>query len=500
MESNRKESLSPSVVNPGLECREGDSFSMKTQPLPHQLDVWRQTKDRRYFALFLEQGLGKTKIALDTAGWLLKQGRINRMLVIAPNGVHLNWVRNEMPKHCPVPYDSMAWRSNLGTKALTYIEDMINEKSWDRLQILCMNVEATRTRRGYETAFRFASSGYCLTVVDESTTIKTMRAQQTRAVLTLGRVSDYRRILTGTPVAHNPIDLYSQCKFLDKRALPYSTLSEFKANFAIEDRMTLGTRSFLRVIGFKNLNRLSEMLSDFSVRLTKDECLDLPEKIYLTRYVGLTDEQRSVYQSIKEQALTELEGGSVTVASALTVLNKLMQVTTGFVYDDEKQGHEIKNHRVEVLLDLIEETEGKVVIWIPFRFNTKQIIKALEKEHGTGSTVTYTGGDSTTDRADAVDAFQHDPTVRFLIATSAGAKGITLTAATTAVYYGNGTRLENRIQSEDRIHRIGQNKSVNIIDLITPDTVDEHVMQILRNKGEIANILLKNIGNLRDIL
>jgi SNF2 family DNA or RNA helicase len=242
------------------------------------------------------------------------------------------------------------------------------------------------------------------------------------------------------------------------------------------------------VNGFKNLSELSEKLKGFSYRVLKEDCLDLPEKIFTKRHITLTPEQSKVYKQMKEQALAVLKGKQVTSVSALTQLMRLHQITCGHFVADDGSVQEIKNNRLNELMDVLDEVEGKAIIWAHYQHDIKSIVKEIEKVHGQGSVVTYYGLTPQDERQDNIKKFQDDDDTRFLVGTpSTGGYGITLTAANTVIYYSNGYDLEKRLQSEDRAHRIGQKKSVTYVDILAEDTVDEKIVKALRKKINIAS-------------
>ena len=245
------------------------------------------------------------------------------------------------------------------------------------------------------------------------------------------------------------------------------------------------------VNGFKNLAELSDKLKPFSYRVLKEDCLDLPDKIYMKRQIKLTKEQQKVYDQMKKEALAFFNGKRVTTVSALTQLMRLHQITCGHFTSDDGSTQVIKNNRINELMDVLDEIEGKAIIWAHYQHDIVNIIKEVEKVHGPGSIVDYYGLTPQEQRQPNIKKFQSDPECRFMVGTpSTGGYGITLTAANTVIYYSNGYDLEKRLQSEDRAHRIGQKKSVTYVDLICEETVDEKIVKALRKKINIASEVL----------
>ena len=328
-------------------------------------------------------------------------------------------------------------------------------------------------------------------VIDESTTIKNPKAKRTKNIIDLAEDAKYRRIMTGSPVTKNPLDLFSQCYFLDPFHLQHESYYSFRMRYAIMKTANISGRKIELVAGFKNLGELSDKLKPFSYRVLKEDCLDLPEKIYMKRHIKLSPEQLKVYDQMRKEAMAILEGKQSTTVNALTQLMRLQQITCGHFTADDGSIQRIPNNRVSELIDILEETEGKAIIWAHYQWDIKDIIKEVVKVHGPGSIVDYYGLTPQDERQDNIRKFQDDPRCRFIVGTpSTGGYGITLTAANTVIYYSNGYDLEKRLQSEDRAHRIGQKKSVTYVDLMCDDTVDEKIVKALRKKINIASEVL----------
>jgi len=423
---------------------------------------------------------------------LYDQGQINAAVVIAPKGVYRNWERLEIPAHLP---------DHIETRVTTWVapssrtkEDKKNieelSKSFQGLDIFLMNIEALSNKPAAEFLARYLNSTNSLLSVDESTTIKTQNASRTKNLVRASRFAKYRRILTGSPVTKNPLDLYSQCQFLDEDLLGFSSYYAYKARYAIEVKRHSSTHSFNHIVGFRNLEELSQKLGSFSFRVLKEDCLDLPAKIYSPRHIELSKEQEKVYNDLATFAITQLEGETLSVNNTMTMLLRLHQITCGYLpTDDGTPPVPIKNNRMAELLDVLEEVDGKVIIWANYRYSIFDIEKNLQKKFGEDSVVTYFGDTKDKDRQEIVKRFQ-DPEspVRFFVANQqTGGYGLTLTQAHTVVYYSNNYDLEKRIQSEDRAHRIGQKNNVTYIDIICEKTVDENIVNSLRNKIDLAS-------------
>ena len=245
--------------------------------------------------------------------------------------------------------------------------------------------------------------------------------------------------------------------------------------------------------GYRRLDELSEILKKFSDRVLKQDCLDLPEKTYVERQVDLTDEQKETYATMKSAALAKLKGKMATAPHVLTQLMRLHQITCGHLKNDDDSITEIKSNRMNALLEVLEEVEGKAIIWANYVYDIKQIVNTISKKYGSDSIVQYYGAIPAEQRQKNIEKFQ-DPksNARFFVGNpQTGGYGITLTAANNVIYYySNGYDLEKRLQSEDRAHRIGQKKAVTYVDLIAPKTVDEKIRKALRKKINIATEIM----------
>ena len=467
-------------------------YKFKTEPYAHQLSALEKSWDKKVYAYFMEMGTGKSKVLVDNMAMLYDKGKINGALIIAPKGVYRNWYSQEIPNHLAshIDHKTVLWTA-LTSKTKDKEYQQLFKVDLD-LHILIMNVEAFSTKKGLEFATRFLNCHNSLVAVDESTTIKTPTAKRTKAILALGKLAKYRRILTGSPVTKSPLDLYTQCGFLNEELLGFGSYYSFRNRYAVMRNANFGGRRVQLIAGYQRLDELAKILKPFSDRVLKEDCLDLPEKTYIEREVELTSEQLQTYSTMKAAALASLKGKRATAPHVLTQLMRLHQITCGHLKNDDDTITELKSNRVSSLLDLLEEVEGKVIIWANYVYDIKHIVAAIAKKYGEDSIVQYYGAIPSEMRQKYIETFQ-DPEskARFFVGNpQTGGYGITLTAANTVVYYSNGYDLEKRLQSEDRAHRIGQKKAVTYVDLITPKTVDEKIRKALRKKINIATEIM----------
>ena len=467
------------------------NYKFKKKPYKHQITALEKSWNRETYAYFMEMGTGKTKVLIDNLAMLYDKGKVDGALIVAPKGVVGTWYNQELPSHLPDHIENVTvlWQPNITKKQQENLDSLFEPE--ESLHILIMNVEALSTTKGRDFAAKFLSSHNTLMAIDESTTIKNPGAKRTKNILKLSEDAKYRRIMTGSPVTKNPLDLYSQCKFLSPWLLDSTSYYAFRNRYAEMKTLHLHGRSVQVVDKFKNLGELSNQLKGFSYRVLKEDCLDLPDKIYMKRNIKLSPDQNKLYIQMKETALANLNGKQVTTVNALTQLMRLHQITCGHFTADDGTTQLISNNRIDELMNVLEETEGKAIIWAHYQYDIHAIIKNIVKEYGPESVVDYYGLTPQDERQPNIKKFQDDPRCRFMIGTpSTGGYGITLTAANTVIYYSNGYDLEKRLQSEDRAHRIGQQKSVTYVDLICNETVDEKIVEALRKKINIASEVL----------
>lgn len=485
---------------------------MKTEPMAHQvLGVQRLKANPKFFALAADQGTGKTRMLLEDIEHQHKTGLITAALVIAPKGVHINWVRREVPIHMSVPVQTDFWVSGAGVRRKQRRERLLG--ACDELIIFAMNIDALNTKDGVAYAEKFLHAHNAMMIVDESSRIKSGSAGRTKAAISLGRMATSRRIASGTMIAQSPLDVFYQFEFLAPggRLLGTTSYRSFVAEFAevlptnhplvrhAAARSRFGTAPQIiktdadtgRPI-FRRLEKLQQLMSPYTFRVLKTDCLDLPEKIYKTFYYDLEPGQRAIYEVAEKQLRYERESGDIDKYTALTKVTKLQQIVSGFIKTaDGLQSVSKGNPRLALLKDTIEDLEGQFIIWAIYRHEIEQIA-ALLSDLGI-QTVEYHGGVAEKDRELAIDTFQSGQARAFLGHAQAAGIGLTLTNASTAIYYSCGYSLELRLQSEDRCHRIGTKHSVVYIDLAAMDTIDEKIVAALQSKSDVAAAIVNGL-------
>ena len=481
---------------------------MLTEPMNHQSIAMGLMENRKHYGLFMEQGTGKTWCLLADAERLYEAGEIEALFVVAPNGVHTNWIRREIPAHLSVPCLARAWKSGAGKRYAAHLCEVM-EGNKKILRIFTMNIDALITKKGFAFALEFISKYKVMMVVDESTRIKNPTAGRTKAIMRLQPHAVYRRIATGTPVTNAPVDVFGQMEFLESGLLGTTSYRAFFAEYA--ELMRLDHPMMQRMIErnprvaraqivardeegrpkWRNLTKLQRLLEPHTYRVKKEECLDLPPKIYQTHYFELSPGQKKAYELMKKERRMEL-GEEMVPVQALSAGIKLQQITSGFVLH-EGAAHYVadKNTRLKALLDLVEDIDGQFIVWARFREEIRAIIELFRKNKITAAA--YYGDVKTADREKAIDDFQEGRIKAFIGQQQAAGIGLTLTAAQTAIYYSNDFNLEYRLQSEDRCHRKGTKGNVVYIDLVAEDSIDETIATALQRKSDMAAAIVGDI-------
>ena len=310
-------------------------YKFKTKPYKHQMTALEKSWNKETFAYFMEMGTGKTKVLIDNAAMLYDKGKIDSVLIIAPKGVIKTWYEQELPTHLPdhIENVSVLWQANINKGQQEKLDSLF--KTETILHVLVMNVEALSTGKGVDFAFKFLNSHKAMMAIDESTTIKNPSAKRTKNIIKLSEFAKYKRIMTGSPVTKNPLDLYSQCEFLSPWLLDFTSYYAFRNRYAEMKTLNIRGRSIQVVDKFKNLGELSDQLKGFSYRVLKEDCLDLPEKNWTKRQISLSTDQRKIYSQMKEQAIAHLNGKVTSTMTVLTQLMRLHQITCGhFTADD----------------------------------------------------------------------------------------------------------------------------------------------------------------------
>lgn len=482
-----EKSLPPEVIN-------DKGYSYKRKPMEHQRRAFALSRDRKTFGLFMEQGTGKTKVALDTAQWLFNKGEIEMMVVVAwPNGVHRNWVDYEIPadvKSYYAEYWSSNWKAKHRGKALfKFLTSPVK-----CLKIFCMNVEALVSKGAQDYLLKLLTSHKCLLLIDQSASIKNPQAQRTKFLINkCSALAPYRRVLDGQPVAEGASELFSQFKFLDPWIIGHDTWTGFKAEFC-----EIGF--FNEIKGYRNMDQLRAKIDGYSFRVRADECLDLPPRIYKRWGFDLSMDEQRIYDELKVKSLAtfskdgnlEDEDNTLEEHNALVKNMRLQQISSGWWPLDKLKPISVPPSRLEALLNLLQSIgNDKALIYARFRADLAIIQKALAT-----TAVSYHGGVNEEDRRSAIARFMNDRQVTYFLGQprSAGL-GHTLTAAKHVIFYSNDHSLRLREECEKRAHRQGLKHRLIIWDLCAHETHDGNIVRAFRAKKELANEILSDPDN-----
>lgn len=420
-------------------------------------------------------------------------GECDAVLYFAKKGEYANFPQYQIPEHMPdnVAYKCWVYSGYSTSRHVATIKEALAPRP--ELRILCMNYEAIRNGKGFEIAQAFLrTTKKAMIVADESTAIKDHRSSQYKAMMMLRPYAKWARIMTGTLITRTPVDIFNQSRFLDKYAMGFSGLTAFRTEFEAKETVFLGNRRFEKLAGIQNTDELRRRIRTFADVIRKEDCLDLPEKIYKRHVVPITKEQAKLYAEFVDFAIAEIDGEYVEAVNALSVMSKLHQIVCGQVRMPDGTYRRIKTYRPEYTSDLIRdilENSGKVVLWSHFRESSAALYEHLMN---LGYGVVYMqAGLSTEERVERIEDFKTNPEKQIWLGNPASSGfGITLIEANNTIYYSNSDNYEHRLQSEDRTHRIGQKMSCLYWDMHSPGTVEDNILQRNIDKGEMRDSLM----------
>jgi hypothetical protein len=494
-------------------------YKPRLTPMQHQTAAQRAAENAPIrpcssdaFAFLCDMGTGKSKIILDEWAEAAINGGPQDLLIVAPAGSYRSWFEDksdlqlsQINEHVdPALRERMVvagWKSGGGVQRKAALSEFLRVKG--RPRVLVMNVEAlSSVEAARQLASEYLDQGHSYFAVDESTTIKNPRAERTKWITRLGEAADIKRIATGLLTPQSPLDAFSQFEFLDWRILGIRSFWAFRARYAIMKKMTIGGvfnpntedfengRDIKIVVGYRNVEEIQEKIAPYSYRIMKEDCLDLAPKVYLTRDVEHTPEQRRIYKEVRANATAQLTAERyVTVDSIVTKMLRLHQINLGYVMDEDGLIHDIPENRTKEIFQILDEHSGKAVIWTPFIHRILTLEKRLRKEYGPQAVAMFYGGNRAT-RSEDERRFLGDPACKYMLATQgAGMRGNTWTVANLNIYDSNNANLEQRQQSEDRTHRKGQLLKVTNVDMIVEDTVDMKFVTMLRKKYKMSTLV-----------
>ena len=435
------------------------------------------------FGELFEMGCGKTLTTIAVAGALYNLGKIDRVLVVAPTSVCSVWP-HDLNQFATFPWEA---RVLLGDKKKRL--KALNElKNWPfkALRIAVINYESTHREGIFEALAAYKPD---LIVCDESQRIKNPSAAQSKALHKLGDAAPFRMILSGTPVQNNAVDLYSQYRFLDP-AVYGANFYAFKNRYCI-----MGGYGQHQIVGYRNMDELIEKEHSVAYRVTKEECLDLPQQTFINRYVQFTDAEQAIYEQLRKSSFLELETGeNVTATTILTMYLRLMQLTGGFLTADEStRPKQVNTAKLDALADIVDDyvvdAGKKLVIFARFRAEIaaiENLLRLRKIQYGS-----IYGDVPMEERGKIVEDFQTNPDTKVFVAQiQTAGLGITLHAASTAVFYSYDYNYANYAQALARIHRIGQRLPVTYIHLVVDGSIDEKILAALENKEDMAKTVV----------
>jgi SNF2 family DNA or RNA helicase len=527
-------------------------FKFKIEPFRHQLEEFVFHKDDEYRALFWEMGTGKTKAALDKGVYLYESDEINGIMFVAPNGVHVDHIIDAVPAHVPnrIEYISAYWRATARKEEKRKLK--LIQQETRKLKIIAFNTDALRVdTRSYNFIKEFLIHNKVLVIVDESSDFKNPKSLRTRGLLSLRERCEYRMIMDGTPITQGPSDIYAPFEFLQPGLLGYKSYTAFQVRYEvlinpiilkdlsillgsseegkfyaneiyklrltnkylkyhdvqsiisekyhskIKMALAITNRNPLFRSGFRNVEELYKRIEPHSSRYKKDQCLDLPEKLFETLPYELSPEQRKLYDQLSNDLVMRVtEDSEMIVGNVLTLYMRLQQMLGGWYVDDwTKKAEPVpgKNLRLSVLIDSIKKLpkDTKVIIWARFTNEIRMIESALQKEFSKNSVVSYYGDTTEQMRIEAKDRFYNNPECRFFNGNpKVAGRGLNqLVKASYMYWFSKDFSLRTYLQAIDRIHRPGQVKNCTIVSIVARNTIDEKIIEAYEKKQSIADYI-----------
>lgn len=467
------------------------TYEPKTPPYDHQIPAITKCRTQPRFALFMEQGTGKTWVALTRCGELWAEGKLTGVAVVTKRGVHRQWIEEQIPKLYGADHKAEFWP----------MKDLPNSMlPGDCLKFFAINIDATRTKRGAEMLKEFldAHGQRVMLIIDESQDIKNDLSKRWEAMNKLGHHLHFKMIMTGTPIAKELMDEWAQLKWLDPKIIGIKYRKSFRNEFCL-----MGGFEGNAVVGHKNIERFQAKVDPYMIRVTKDQAGILPKQYERFRF-DLTKKQKQMIKDIKTDLLVQIDTGEeVTAANAAVAVMKMQQISNGFIAEKitlngdtiDSKIHRLmepgKNPRLMALKDYLDAQEGKVVIWARFIEDIRQIKELLGEQ-----CVTYYGGDNDKQRVENKHRFINDPDVDwFLSNPQVGGTGLDglQTVTHRAAYYSNSDNSIQRWQSEDRISRMEEIGGAILTDLVALGCPDSKILNNLKNKKAFSDMALGDI-------
>ena len=427
----------------------------------------------RVGALFMDMGTGKSRTSIELAN--IRSGKVDKVIWFAPVSLKLS-VAEEIRKHTDC-------------EDIYVFGDKTNSRNLPRARWYVVGIESMSSSNRVVSAVNALVTDRTMVILDESSYIKGPHSKRTERLTFICAKAKYRLILTGTPLSQGVVDLFSQMRFLSPKILGYGSFYSFAANHLEYSDKFPGM-----IVRAHNTEWLAAKINPYTYQVRKEDCVDLPEKWYSTKWCYMTEEQRYAYQDIKYEFLESVDPDDWNSYQLFKLFSSLQQVVSGFYHERKKLDnwamHEYENERIELLEDVISEipSDEQVIIWAKYIYDIEQICKSLGKTHAV-----YTGKQNEKQKEAAKQAFKSGAAQYFVATPSSGGHGLTLNEASTVIFYNNGFKYSERIQAEDRCHRIGQDKKVHYIDIVCSDSIDERIMDAISTKASTLHSFQREI-------
>lgn len=459
-------------------------MNLKTDLLPHQQAATERLMPSRIGALFMEMGTGKTRTAIEMIA--RRQERIGNVVWFCPVSLK-ETVRAEILKHTDTPPDQI---HVFGQKT--------NERTLPTVFWYVVGIESMSASHRVILTVNKLIDENSMVIVDESSYIKGHASARTSWITRVAEKARYRLILTGTPLSQGVVDLFSQMRFLSPKILGYRSFYSFAANHLEYSDKYPGL-----IVRSHNTAYLAAKIKPYVYQVTKEECLDLPDKLYHSQYFSMSWDQRAAYEEAKEEILREVDDEDFDSFTIFRLFTALQQIVCGFwnhidLKTKEETCHKFRHGRIDLLLDTIRQVpdQEKIIIWAKYQRDIESICDALTKVYGDGCVALFYGVLNEKRRADQVVKFRNG--ARFFLATqSCGGHGLTLNEAHHVIFYNNAFKYSERLQAEDRCHRIGQAHPVTYIDIICSDSIDVRIDNALATKGNIVEAFKEEINRVK---
>lgn len=450
----------------------------------HQKEILDRSKDLSRFALFTEPGTGKTFMSIRTIEWQYTTEQISAALVICPKSVMYTWV-DQLRKHSTLPYEVIMWNGfHKPEDKAAYSKAM---KAGFLIYFIA-NTDCFVSKNFNTVAKHYLESRReVFLVVDECTAFKDLKAKRTKSCIALADKCTSVRILSGTPITNSPLDMFSEARILGKtvKMLGYSSYFAFKTRYCILQKKIFGARAFDQVVGYRDLGDLASKVSKFAAIVKLNDCIDMPERVFSKVLVEMPPKQREIYDELRLKAVAEIEDTEVTVVNALSMMSKLLQIISGQLKLADGTYSTIPNNRLDTLQEIVEEREGKILIWSSFVQTSRNIVKHFDKA---SYEILHLSADLNPQEREAIiERFKSEPNIRCLVLNpQSAAHGLNLTEAKTSIYFNNTYSLEQRLQSLARNYRINQSSKTVVIDIIAKNTIEEKILESLDKMEDIS--------------